>query len=92
MIAYKQWKTDDNRLFTQLMISMEPSVEDIVKNTNSVKELWEVLAAAYDGKCDLSRIYDLVVRSTELINGTSHIRIISEALRSWLMRWIVSYH
>lgn len=60
-LTFEQYETDDSRLFTQLINSMELSIEDMVQNTDSENELWEVLVTAFDCKRDLSRIYDSAV-------------------------------
>lgn len=55
----KTWATNDARIFSQMLNSLDSTVTALVTHVETVKELWDYLEVLYSGKDNLRRIYDL---------------------------------
>lgn len=79
---YEQWETDDSKLFTQFMNSMEPSVEDMVQKMDSMKEFGRSKRLLMMESAICLLFMTRLSTSTKRIKGTRHITITYKPLRS----------
>ena len=57
--AAKKWKTDNDKIITWLMNSMESSISNLFLFADTATELWEAVKAMYGQQNNNSRIYQL---------------------------------
>ncbi|KAK8931024.1 hypothetical protein KSP39_PZI016079 [Platanthera zijinensis] len=77
---YDDWYSDDCRIFALLLSSMDPSVQQMCKNCDSTKELWDTLHMMFSQANNLSRLGELFPKMAELRQGA---RPVTEYFAEW---------